>query len=366
MSLVFVGEAWGAYEEAGVHPFCGTSGVLLFEMLCDAEILERSPADSENIKDFWYFWRLAQTGAAPDPRPMKRLWADHPEVTLLNVFNLRPENNNIETLFTSRTLGVTSLPGFKGKFLKPEFLPQVTGLMAQLDVLRSNLTVCLGGTATWAILRNSAITKIRGAVARSFVGNLKCLPTFHPAAVLRQPEIRPITVMDLIKAKRESTFPEIRRPMRKIFIPETIDDLYFIRREWVNGPNPCSVDIETANDQITCIGFGQSPQLIYTIPFIKNGASYWPSLIEERVAWQTINILADSENPKVFQNGLYDLNRCWAQYRIVFRNVKHDTMLAHHSLFPESPKGLDFQGSYMTDEPAWKLMRKHKDFKKED
>jgi hypothetical protein len=54
---------------------------------------------------------------------------------------------------------------------------------------------------------------------------------------------------------------------------------------------------------------------------------------------------------------LYDLHHLWRNYGISVRNAEEDTMLLHHALQPESPKGLDFLGSVYTDEAAWKLMR---------
>jgi hypothetical protein len=41
-------------------------------------------------------------------------------------------------------------------------------------------------------------------------------------------------------------------------------------------------------------------------------------------------------------------------------NMLHDTMLLHHSLFPEMLKGLGFLGSVYTNEQSWKLMSRPK------
>ncbi len=60
--------------------------------------------------------------------------------------------------------------------------------------------------------------------------------------------------------------------------------------------------------------------------------------------------------PKVFQNGMYDMQYLWSMGLTVV-NPRHDTMLLHHSLVPEMLKGLGFLGSIYTSEPAWKLMR---------
>jgi hypothetical protein len=43
-----------------------------------------------------------------------------------------------------------------------------------------------------------------------------------------------------------------------------------------------------------------------------------------------------------------------------------DTMLLHHSMYPELPKSLGFLGSIYTNEAAWKLMRRDAEELKRD
>src|SRR5260370_8456017 len=111
---------------------------------------------------------------------------------------------------------MSDLPPLKaGKYLAADYLPELARLETTLLSLRPNLIVALGGTATWALLRDSRITKLRGAIAPAvhpFVG--KVLPIYHPAHVLRPDAYknRHVTIIDLFKAKRESEFSEIRRP----------------------------------------------------------------------------------------------------------------------------------------------------------
>ena len=70
-------------------------------------------------------------------------------------------------------------------------------------------------------------------------------------------------------------------------------------------------------------------------------------------------MLLESVIPKVFQNGLFDMQYL-ARMGLQVRNALHDTMLLHHVLYPELQKGLGFLGSIYSNEPAWKLMRTHK------
>ena len=96
------------------------------------------------------------------------------------------------------------------------------------------------------------------------------------------------------------------------------------------------------------------------IPFVdsrKPQGNYWPTLAEELEAWKFVAKVLASAKPKVGQNGKYDIEYLWAKYGIPVNNYADDTMLLHHSLLPESPKGLAFLGSVYTDEAAWKLNR---------
>ncbi len=362
--ITFVGEAWGAGEERAQRPLTWVSGMELYKELIDAKLLTEAPGDVDNVRDFWWFWRQYETFGRDEkfiePRPMCRIWDAHPEIYLTNVFNLRPKNNEIEDLCGPRVEGVPGWPAIRpGKYIRAEFYKELERLRDELLRVSPNLIVCLGGTATWALLHNPGITKLRGAITEAappFHG--KVLPVYHPAAVLRQWEWRPVTVLDYSKAKREARFPEVRRPARRIYIAEDIDDLYKIQK--LSSLGPLSIDIETAADQITCIAFAFVENSVFVIPFVDNRqeeGSYWSTLAEERVAWDTVRHLCTSPVPKIFQNGLYDMHFLWRSYGIPVRGIVEDTMLMHHALQPESPKGLGFLGSVYTNEASWKLMR---------
>jgi uracil-DNA glycosylase family 4 len=343
----------------------GVSGHELFEELCEAEIIVRTDDDRRSQRDFWYFWRIwSQNGRTDNliqTAPMERIWDAHPEVYLTNVFNLRPEKNDIRSLcVTKKEAPPNGWPAIAaGKYIAAQYLEELERLRNEISTIRPNLTICLGGTATWALLRDSRITKLRGAIASAilpFEG--KVLPVFHPAGILRAYENRHVTILDFIKARQEARFPEVRRPKRKLLIPESIEDLYEIRR--ITSGSHIAVDIETAGEQITSISFAFSPHLGVVFPFIdprRQGSSYWRTQAEEVLAWQVVKELAARPGRKIFQNALFDTNRLWRSYGIVLAGGVEDTMLQHHALQPESPKDLGFLGATYTNEAAWKLMR---------
>lgn len=329
--IALVGEAFGETEERTGMPFMGYSGKELTQMLGEAGF-RRS------------------------------------DCLLTNVFPFRPPQNQIEALCDAKSVvgkDYKHAPLRAGKYVLPEYLGCLERLAQELHEAQPNLVVALGGTACWALLGHSAITRARGVVAPStLVPGLKVLPTFHPAAVLRAWQQRPIVVADLMKAKLEMEFPEIRRTARRLLVNPTLEEL---EEWWTNTGQSAALlasDIETKAGQITMISFAESPLSGVVVPFWLPTGSYWATLQEELLAWQFVRKVLESAVPKLWQNGLYDLQYL---YRMGLRprNCQEDTMLLHHSLYPELPKSLAFLGSIYANEGAWKDMRRVKEEKKE-
>jgi hypothetical protein len=189
---------------------------------------------------------------------------------------------------------------------------------------------------------------------------VKCLPTYHPAAVIRDWGLRPTVVLDLQKAKRQSEFPNLRLPKREVWINPTLGDLDEFYRRNLCKCELLSVDIETSGDKITCIGFAPDGGVALVVPFHdprRKDRSYWATQRDEEHAWGFVQRVLDLHCKKLFQNGAYDIAFLWRAMRIKVRNAGEDTMLLHHSLQPEALKGLGYLGSIYTEERAWKVMR---------
>ena len=356
-SLVLVGEAWGESENEIKRPFVGWSGRELFVMLGEA----LGGEDDGHAAVLRGASRLGLGWVGPRDE-----WLRERGIGLTNVLALRPPDNKIDALCVSKkdlphdySLG----PIDQGKYLDPQFLPELVRLGSELTEARPNLVVALGNIACWALLGTRGISGLRGTIASERLSglSLKCLPTYHPAAILRQWSWRQIAVEDLIKARRESAFPEIRRPSRSILINPTIEEV----QEWTSralaDACPLACDTETAKGQITMVGFARSRSEAIVIPFrnFLEGVErlhYW-SEQDEVLAWLCVRSLLLASNLKIFQNGLYDIQYFMAMGLRVM-NATRDTMLLHHSIFPELQKGLGFLGSLYTNEPAWKLMRR--------
>lgn len=336
---MIIGEAWGEQEEAQSSPFVGPSGRLLRGLLNEVGIAQS-------------------------------------DCFFTNVFNLRPPSNNIEALCGPRETGLAGWRALKaGKYVRAEFAPELERLQREIAYHRPNLIIALGNTALWAVCKKIGIKKFRGtptltheSLAEGCRG-IKVIPTWHPAAVLRQYTLRPILYMDLAKCRRECAFGEIRRRPREIWLEPTLSDIERFYLDHISTAVRVSADIETKGGTITEIGFAPSDRLALVIPFYKRSApdgNYWPTLEEEREAWGWVRRIC-AESTFVGQNFLYDMMYLWRTVRIPCRGDNHDTMLLHHAQQPELEKGLGFLGSIYTQEPSWKFMRSEVEtLKKED
>ena len=330
--IALVGEAWNEDEErCGGIPFFGWSGQELTRLL-NAVGIARS------------------------------------ECFLTNVFNLRPPSNNIERLCVSRKeafgAGVPYKlpPLIRGQFLDPQYVGELDRLKYELENLPElNVVIALGVTACWALLGTSGISVRRGTIAASTLcPAIKVLPTFQPSYIVRMPTYKPIILADLQKAKSEMAFKHIKYPEHRIKINPTLQDM----ADWFAphfAASMVAVDIETvpALGHVTCIGFAASTSEALAVPFWLGDTSdrhYWPTQDHEIAAWRQIkNFLELSPSAKLFHNGIYDLQYI-VRMGIRPRNCIEDTMLWHHSLYPEMPKKLGFLGSIYTDNVAWKLL----------
>lgn len=140
----------------------------------------------------------------------------------------------------------------------------------------------------------------------------------------------------------------------------SLEDLERFYHEYILPSDCCAFDVETANRQVTCIGFAPSADRAIVIPFHdprNRSGSYWPTSEDELAAWAWVQKFLSAPCRKVGQNGLYDIQYLWMAHGITVANYTEDTMLLHHSLQPEAPKSLGFLGSVYTNEIAWKPNR---------
>ena len=286
-----------------------------------------------------------------------------------NLFDFKLPGNKVEAICGGKKEMPKDYPYpaiAPGNYLRPRYFHNLERLKAELESVRPNVVVPLGNTALWAVCKTTGIKSVRGSLmTSSLIPGMKVIPTFHPAAILRKWDDRLKVITDLMKVLAQSTFPEIRRPKREVWIEPVFDDLELFYEEHIRGCELLSVDIETspARRLITTMSFAPNSNLSLSVPLVdlrqRGDYSYWPDLETEKLVWEWIRkIMEDPEIPKLFQGGTqYDIPWFLKEMGIKVYGAVHDTMLLHHSLYPEMEKGLAFLGSIYTNEVAWKLMR---------
>jgi uracil-DNA glycosylase len=324
--IALVGEAPGREEDATGHPFVGEAGKELTRMCQRAGVARQ-------------------------------------ECLVTNVFMDRPPENRLDAWCVPKKelSKFYPMPALApGKYIVPEKLPELDRLRAELEAFKPTVIVPLGATALWAVCHYTQIGKYRGAVQLAkILPGVKVVPTWHPANILRNWSNRVVSIIDLMKAKREAAYPEIRVTRREVWIEPTLRDLYEFKERYITGAEVQSVDIETARyDFITCVGIAPSADRCLVVPFVdrrKPGYCYWATLEEEVEAWRFIfQIMAEYE--VLGQNFLYDL---WylREMGLPLAKYRHDTMLKHHAFEPEMAKDLGFMGSIYANETVWKQER---------
>jgi DNA polymerase len=315
--IAIVGEAPGEDEALTGRPFQGKSGRMVDELL----------------------------GVAGVPR-------DGCLVT--NVFTERPPNNSVAFFFQKK--GV----------IKEEWAHELKRLEVELILFDPHVVLCFGATALWALTGIEGITKNRGTVLMSTLGELRCkvISMFHPTYVmLGNWGKRPVVGSDILKAKIEALSPDIIRPKREVWINPSLANLEEFGREYMVGVERICCDIETDPwkcKQVLCVGFAPDASHAIVVPLVDRGRpnwSYWRTAEAEAQAWEWIaQWLEDPSITKVGQNFLYDIQYLDRKMVIKVRGPIEDTMLLHHALQPEMEKGLGYLSSLYTNEQAFKTM----------
>jgi uracil-DNA glycosylase family 4 len=339
--IVLVGESWGAAEADQRLPFVGESGKELTRMLEEAGF----------------------------PRN---------QIFLTNCFAAQPPGNDAWRFFEprgdNRWRGLNPTPWVKS---------ELNRLYHQLKEIQPTLVIAAGNYALWALTESlvsfssestgdgatvlvpTGIMSWRGSMLLSNTldanGNkpLKVLPILHPAAILRAWYLRAVTIHDLSTRIPLALSNDWRPspPPNIIHLP-TFREADRVLGNWLITLASGTVlrlshDIETARGTITCMAFADggyapgSTALVLPLVRPKGGRgfdSYW-SAEEEFALVRLARMILSHPNVRIEgQNYNYDtqwIERDWG----IRPALDFDTMLAHHLLWPGTPKGLDYLAS---------------------
>lgn len=326
--IMVVGEAPGEREEVEGKPFVGASGWELSKMLQEAGI--------QRTKCF-----------------------------LTNVCRVRPPSNDITKFIAKTKKEVTEQHvSFNGKKVLPFIQEGYEELLGEIERVDPNVIIAVGNTAMWALCSTEGISKWRGSCL-SFThprtGRVyKVIPTYHPAAVLRQWKLRPIVVRDLRRAAAESSSKEYDLPEYNIIVRPTFLEVQTILNSLlsISGEKlqKIACDIETRAGHMSCIGIAWSRTDALCIPLMceEKRSGYWTEEEETHIWFLLYKLLTHSNTEVVGQNFIYD---CQYIHRYVcfIPRLKRDTMTAQHVCFNDMDKGLDFLASmYCQHYVYWK------------
>ncbi len=265
------------------------------------------------------------------------------EIYLTNFLKIRPPSDRITDFCDPKNRKRTISQ--QGRYWRDK-------LVEELKSIDANVIVLCGNIPLYLLTEKVGIHKWRGSLLESeLVPGKKFLPTIHPASVTYGDFIsRYHIVQDFKLAKTESDYPEIRLPKRNYIInPSWGEAIDYVKAIHKSG-KLVSFDIETAANEVSCISFSTDPTEAISIPIQHYSAS------QEAACWRAIGeLLEDEDIPKVGQNLIFDTQFLLSHNSILTKGHLEDTMIAHHILYPDFPKGLDFLVSYHCNgEPYYK------------
>lgn len=255
-------------------------------------------------------------------------------------------------------------------------------LREDLEKFRPTMVLCLGNAALHLMKNGNVAPKKKWLDGRvqfdwpSKIGDwrgslfgsgwdglkVKCLGTFHPAAVSRDYNLQGYYrclpgLGDLERLKLECKTPELTLPKRKIGIVgvhHTVLEGVLMLSHFLQEGRPVAVDIEGGPGNITCIGFSRKAESALVFPLARvDGTSVW-SEEDETLIWHAVKGLVEApEVMKIAQFGLYDFFALAWTLNIVVENWR-SIELSWWESFAELDKGLDTQASILTKEQFYK------------
>src|SRR5579864_1519017 len=366
VKILLVGEAPGPDENEQGQPFVGRAGQQLNRMLAIAGISRE-------------------------------------QVRVVNAVRCFPKNEDRSVMASFRAPTWDEIEACRG-YLKQE-----------IEAIKPNVIVPLGSVALSAIMGSKSaaastkITKVRGTEFWSEELNCKIMPTFHPSAVMRDPNREPTVIQDFVRIRESSQYAELSKGDEGNYITlDTMEkvDAFFERMREV--PN-FVFDLETNSldwqvGEILEVAFSWKEKTACVLPLTKYvGIPYQEIEIKKRKSKKKVDgkvqvvevekqvtiekvrdtyepywgdkqeyvlgklkELMESEKGKIGQNLKFD-SKWFMQKGWVVNNIIFDTMLAAHLLNENNKGGLDLtslsllytsMGAY--DRPVEEWFKEHK------
>lgn len=311
------------------------------------------------IGDVWSFEeeRTRQPISGPAGREMDRMLQDagilRSDCYVTCAVNARPERNDLTVWMPTAKKDIRSIHTlYEGKHIHPIILEGFEQLKQEIDLVGPDLIITFGNLPLWLLTGADSVMKWRGSLL-SYKG-IRLVPTYHPAAVMKQWELRSPVLTDLRRAAAELTTPA-KKPEWNFRVRPSFDTAATtikMLRDKVEGGEVLWVDldIETRANHIACIGLSWTllDALVIPLMCMEDSCGYW-SLDEEAVlVWMLYKLLTHPNVRVRWQNGLFDaqfLNRYWH----FIPTHGQDTMITQHTAFAGQKKSLAYQASLYCD-----------------
>lgn len=340
--IMIVGEAPGADEVTEGKPFVGQSGKELNRMLHEAGI-SRSECFMTNVM------------------------RERPPKNKIDLFHRKP------TRFTKKvtkadaeriSLGIDpyKFVRHRDKLVDPKIVAGIETLKKEISLVKPNLIIPVGNLSMWALTGHWGISKWRGSMLQSDthyppghpIDRAKVVPTYHPAAVLRNWTWRAATVSDLRRAGQFRDGTPYPKPAWRFIVRPSFDQACNVLDNLLSIADSksdadrlrLSFDIETRAGHIACAGVSWSYLDAICIPFmcVERNLGYWSLDQEIALVQRLARLLTHKAVAVVGQYITYDSQYTWRWWGFV-PNVVQDTMISQHTMFSSAPKSLDFQAS---------------------
>ena len=307
--VMIVGEAPGVDEERQGRPFVGVSGMELDRLLHEAGLLRS-------------------------------------ECFVTNVCRVRPFQNDISHFVSRRkTPPDPSWTNVGGMWLHPHAAAGLAALRKEIELCQPTVIIALGNLSLWALTSKWGVTDWRGSVLPCTVTPAAyVIPTYHPAAILRQWSWRPYVISDLKRVKSLCT-DGITWPNYRFIIAPQFEQaaawLQLAKSNLDREPVHIACDIETRAGHIACIGLATNAEHAICIPLMcsERHEGYWPEHEELEIVRLLAAVLTHPNVRVSGQNFIYDAQYFRRHLGFVPR-LALDTMVTHHVCFPGTDKDL--------------------------
>jgi uracil-DNA glycosylase len=225
--------------------------------------------------------------------------------------------------------------------------------------------VTLGRPAFEAALDNHPRVKVVGPKIMKWRGSplwsdrlgKKVIPTIHPAATIHGTYLwRYLIIADMQKAARHVEHgSKLILPDRKIILDPSFEDVIEYM-EYMRENGRVATDLEAINQQLNCFCLCPNALEGMVVPIADEfGNSWWTLEDEAEILLAYARLMGNPDVQKINQN-LVSFDSMYLLWRnnIYCQGDCDDNMIAQKIMYPEFPKGLDFQTSIHTDEPYYK------------